>query len=159
MHLLPRVLLAAAYLVTAGLSWANPISPVGYWKTIDDKTELAMAIVEIYPTEEGTLEAKVVEILDEEHGPNPRCQECPGELRDKPVMGMVVMWDLKEDDGRWTGGRILDPRKGKVYKAKVALTDEGNLEVRGYIGLSLFGRTQIWRPVEPTDDAFNRHGS
>ena len=66
-------------------------------------------------------------------------------MKDKPVLGLRILWDLGEDGNQWSGGRVLDPDNGKVYKCYVALEDGGRkLKVRGFIGVSLLGRTQIW---------------
>src|SRR3546814_6005144 len=67
-------------------------------------------------------------------------------------MGMEILWGLKKDDGQWDGGQILDPEKGKVYGAKLSLADDGQkLNVRGFVGFSLLGRTQTW--IRETDPA------
>ena len=120
----------------------------GQWRTIDDETGRAKSVVEIAMTPDG-LEGKVVEILHSDRGPNPLCEKCPGDRRGKPITGMVILWGLSKDkEGRWSGGRILDPTKGKIYKAKLELREDGRLAVRGFIGFSLLGRTQVWEPVE-----------
>ena len=120
----------------------------GQWRTIDDETGRAKSVVEIAMTPDG-LQGRVVEILHSDRGPNPLCEKCPGERRGKPITGMVILWGLRKDkDGSWSGGKILDPAKGKIYKAKLRLQEDGRLAVRGFIGFSLLGRTQIWDPVE-----------
>ena len=73
------------------------------------------------------------------------CEACSGELKDKPVQGMQILQGLKADGDWYEGGTILDPNNGKVYKAKLRVVDGGaKLEVRGFIGISLLGRTQTW---------------
>jgi uncharacterized protein (DUF2147 family) len=59
---------------------------------------------------------------------------------------MTILWGLKPDGKRvWSGGNILDPAKGKTYRAKVTLLDGGEkLEMRGYLGIEALGRTQTW---------------
>ncbi|WP_066097265.1 DUF2147 domain-containing protein [Xanthomonas massiliensis] len=121
-------------------------SPVGRWKTIDDETGKVKSIVEIFEADKGTLAGKVVQVLQSDHGPHPLCVKCDGERKNKPIEGMVILWGLKPD-GRevWSGGSVLDPAKGKTYKAKVSLTDGGSkLQLRGYIGIEALGRTQTW---------------
>ena len=71
----------------------------------------------------------------------------PAELlgKDQRIVGMEILRNMKPDGDEWTGGEILDPETGKTYKAKMKLADDGkNLVVRGYIGFSLFGRSQTW---------------
>lgn len=121
----------------------------GDWRTIDDETGRAKSIVRITETAEGTLQGRVVEILHSDRGPDPLCEECPGERRGQPIRGMVILWDLKAGDpGEWTGGRILDPTRGKVYRARLRLLEDGRLEVRGYLGISLLGRSQVWQRAD-----------
>jgi len=79
------------------------------------------------------------------HGTNPICDKCEGERHNKPVVGMVIMWGVKKDGDVWDSGQILDPGKGKTYKVKLSLSDDGQkLDVRGYIGMPMLGRTQTW---------------
>lgn len=76
---------------------------------------------------------------------SPTCTKCEGALKDAPVIGLVILSGLKKDGAEYTGGQILDPDSGKVYSSKIRLTDGGEkLNVRGYIGVSMLGRSQIW---------------
>jgi uncharacterized protein (DUF2147 family) len=140
--------LGALAALCAGSAFAADMSPVGKWKTIDDKTGKEKSIVEI--TESGgALTGKVVQVLNSEKGPNPLCEACTGERKDKPVTGMIIMWGLHKDDDVWDGGSILDPNNGKTYSVKLTPTDGGSkLQVRGFIGWSLLGRTQVWSRVQ-----------
>ena len=123
-------------------------SPVGKWQTIDDKTGKVKSVVEIYDAGNGTLSGKVAELINPERGPDELCVACKGENHNKPVTGMVITWGLKRDGKTWEGGKILDPKNGKVYSAKMTPSDDGKtLDVRGYIGFSLLGRTQTWKRV------------
>src|SRR5690606_6017839 len=117
-------------------------TPVGRWTTIDDSTGKPKSIVEIEQAANGTLTGKVVEILQSDKGPNPVCDKCDGERKGKPIKGMTILWGLKPDGAQvWDGGSILDPAKGKTYKAKITLTDGGKkLQMRGYIGIEALGR-------------------
>lgn len=143
------LLLLAAGLLPATIALAASDTPVGTWKTIDDETGKAKAIVEI-SAENGALQGKVIEVLQSDQGDNPVCKECEGERHNQPVEGMTILWGLERDGDQWEGGHILDPNNGKIYKAKMELTDNGeSLKVRGYIGFSLLGRTQVWQRAEP----------
>ena len=135
------VLLSAA----AGFASADVNSPAGLWKTIDDKTGKERSFVRITESN-GVFEGKVEKIYDEP-GDDPQhlCKECEGERRDKPIIGMTILWGLKKDGEQYAGGEILDPKNGSIYRAKMRLLDGGKkLEVRGFIGVSLFGRSQTW---------------
>jgi len=117
-------------------------SPVGRWKTIDDETGKVKSIVEITEAN-GTLQGKVVEILQSDRGPNPVCDKCEGGNKNKPVKGMTILWGLKKDGDQWTGGTVLDPAKGKTYKSKVKLIDGGaKLGMSGCI--AFICREQVW---------------
>ena len=133
----------------AGTVHADP-SPIGSWKTIDDDTHEAKALVEI--TEQGgVLTGHIVKLFrhpDEEQ--DPLCKPCEGERHDQRVLGMTILWDFHRDGDVWDGGEILDPEEGKIYRCKLHLIDGGaKLEVRGFIGISLLGRTQVWERVGP----------
>jgi uncharacterized protein (DUF2147 family) len=133
----------------AGAEGAAPAAlstPEGRWRTIDDATGKAKSVIEISADPaSGRLRGRIVELIDPDEE-NPLCEECKGELHDQPILGMVVLTGLKQENARkWGGGRILDPENGKSYKVRVELKEAGRvLEVRGYIGFSLLGRTQRW---------------
>jgi uncharacterized protein (DUF2147 family) len=125
-------------------------SPLGRWRSIDDATGKPKAVIEIYDAGSGKLSAKIVELLDTSEGPNPLCDECSGARKNKPILGMVIAWGLKREGRHWTGGRILDPENGKEYSVKMTPIDAGKkLEVRGFVGLALLGRTQVWHRIAP----------
>ncbi|MEA9793794.1 DUF2147 domain-containing protein [Xanthomonas campestris pv. raphani] len=141
-----KTLIVALPLAAASLLAQAADSPVGRWKTIDDETGKPKSVVQIEQAANGTLSGKVVEILQSNHGPNPTCDKCDGALKGKPIKGMTILWGLKPDGTAvWGGGSVLDPAKGKTYKAKVTLTDSGRkLQMRGYVGIEALGRTQTW---------------
>ena len=132
------------------LAWpalASDQSPVGRWRSIDDATGKAKAVIEIAEGKDGALSAKIVQLIDTRNGPNPRCDQCKGKRRNQPILGMTIAWGLRpERNGRWGGGTILDPENGKEYSVRMTLVERGRkLEVRGFLGLSLLGRTQVWQ--------------
>ena len=140
-----RIRFVALLLVMLPLAAFAQNTPVGKWRTIDDKTGKVKSIVEIYETTDGTLAGKVLQVLDSEKGPNPVCDACKGANHNKPITGMVIAWGLRHEGTTWDDGKILDPKNGKVYSAKMTPTDDGRkLQVRGYIGFSLLGRSQTW---------------
>lgn len=118
----------------------------GKWKTIDDKSGEAKSIVEIFK-KNGKVYGKVIEILDPTKQ-KATCRNCPEEFNGKPILGMVILNDLEKDGDEYSGGTVLDPNNGKVYKCLIALEGPNKLEVRGYIGFSLIGRSQYWERVE-----------
>ncbi len=115
---------------------------IGKWKTIDDKTGKPKSIIEIYE-KDGKIYGKIIDILNPANKKN-ICTECSGSEKNKPVMGMVLINGLTKDDEEYNGGTIIDPTNGKIYKCYIALEGQDKLKVRGYIGLSIIGRTQYW---------------
>lgn len=147
-----RFALIAASLLVAAAAGAATTTPVGTWTQVDDATGKPKSIIEITQQPDGTLQGVVKTVLLSDQGPNPVCEECEGERHNKPVEGMTIMWGVKKTgENEWSDGQILDPGNGKTYKVKLSLKDNGQkLDVRGYVGLSLFGRTQTWnRKSEP----------
>ncbi|TCO40451.1 DUF2147 domain-containing protein [Dokdonella fugitiva] len=141
--------LLALALLAGAPAFAAENTPVGTWTTIDDATGKPKSIVQITETD-GKLEGKVLEVLQSEQGPHPVCKACDGERKDKPVEGMVILWDVVKDGDVWDGGRILDPKNGKTYKVKLTMLDGGQkLDVHGYIGFALLGRSQVWERKSP----------
>jgi uncharacterized protein (DUF2147 family) len=119
---------------------------VGKWKTIDDETGQEKSIIEIYE-KDGKVYGKVLEILDVEHKKSV-CSNCSGTDKNKPILGMTVIKGLSKDGDEYNSGKILDPKNGKLYKCYITLENKDKLKVRGYIGISLFGRTQYWYRVK-----------
>ena len=125
---------------------AKAQSVFGKWQSIDSETGKAEAIIEIYK-EKNKAYAKVVDILN----PDDRdkiCIYCKDKNKDKPILGMIIVDGLKENGDVWSGGKILDPKNGNYYKCYITLVNNSKLKLRGYIGISLFGRTEYWNKVE-----------
>jgi uncharacterized protein (DUF2147 family) len=117
-------------------------SPVGLWRTIDDATQQPKALVRIVE-QGGVLAGRIEKLLA--YKPDVLCEQCTDERRGKPVQGMTILSGLKPEGGEWTGGEVLDPVTGKVYRARIKLADAGRkLEMRGYVGVPTLGRTQVW---------------
>ncbi len=118
---------------------------VGVWKTIDDDTGEAKSYVTLYK-ENGKVFGKITKLLQK--GPETLCDKCKGNLKNKKILGMVVLTNLFQDGQYWRGGKILDPNNGKFYTCKIWLDDDNSdkLNVRGYIGP--FYRTQEWFRVK-----------
>lgn len=140
-----KLLLTSFVLLFGVIAYAQ--SAVGTWKTVDDKTGKEKSHVKIYETKNGTLQGEVVKILTPGKE-NAKCTDCKGDKKDKPINGLTMLWGMKKDGDGWTGGTILDPNSGKEYKCKMKLVDKNTLEVRGFIGVSLLGRTQTWTRVQ-----------
>jgi uncharacterized protein (DUF2147 family) len=145
---MPRLLLGVLFLAAPALLLA---SPVGLWKTIDDATSAERAVVRI-SEQDGKLIGEIIEVLDTEADPEAVCRLCTDDRKDAPIVGLAIIRDVPAAGnarGIWDGGEILDPNDGKVYRVRLSLADNGRrLEVRGYIGRPLFGRTQVWQRAD-----------
>lgn len=116
---------------------------VGRWKTIDDKDGSTKSIVFIFKATNGKYYGKVEKLFK---NPDKKCTECEGANKDKAVLGMVVVNGMIEKEGSLTGGTILDPNNGKVYRCNISFDAKtGNLDVRGSLDkFGMIGRTQTW---------------
>jgi uncharacterized protein (DUF2147 family) len=124
-------------------------TPVGLWKTIDDHSKKERSLIRI--TESGgVLTGRIEKTLDPDAKPGEVCEKCTDERKDKPLIGMALIRNTKQnanDKAIWDGGDITDPDNGKVYKLRLKPQDGGKtLEVRGYIGP--FYRNQTWLRAE-----------
>ena len=136
MHLL-LIFIASIFLTPVQTS-----KVIGEWVTIDDATGREKSVVMLYE-EKGQLYGSIQELLLPEDA-GKRCENCKGELKDQPIVGMKIINGLVPEDGSWTSGTILDPANGKDYDCTLRLEDDNTLLVRGYIGFSFIGRTQKW---------------
>jgi len=123
---------------------ADPASPIGLWKTIDDKTGKPTGLIRIYEHD-----GKYFGKLEESFKPGAEhrvCAVCTDERKDQPIIGLSIIRNLQHEDNEYTGGDILDPESGSVYRCKIHLEQDGTrLVVRGFIGFSLLGRSQTWQ--------------
>jgi len=139
---------ALGLVLSAGAALAQS-SPVGLWKTIDDDGKTEKSLVRIVDAG-GVLGGKIEKIFDPAKQ-DAKCDKCSDERKDQPVLGMAILRQIKKDANaeHWDGGDILDPNNGKLYKVRLKPVDGGKkLEVRGYIGMPMLGRTQTWVRVE-----------
>lgn len=119
----------------------------GIWQQFDDTTGRLQALVRITRTEDGLYQGFVEKLIPAPGDDlNPKCESCRDHRRNQPVLGMQIIEGLKRvDDSLYEGGRILDPDNGEIYRLKIVPLEKGTkLDVRGYIGIALFGRSQIW---------------
>lgn len=141
--------LAVSLLVLASLSAAHAqqeLSPalqaaVGHWQVIDDEGK-PNGQVDIYLVN-GELFGKVTQLRPGRR-PSDICVKCPGDLKDHPILGLVVFRNFRPQDDIWANGTVVDPDNGKEYKAKIWTVGHDKLRMRGYLGISLLGRTQTW---------------
>lgn len=134
-----------ALLLGALLTAQASDSPVGLWRTIDDKTGKEKSLVRVVEVN-GEFKASIEKLFREPHEEqNPNCDKCPGDRKNKPVLGMTIMTGLKKTGSEYEGGEILDPANGKIYRCKMWTAEGGKkLNVRGFVGVAVLGRTQVW---------------
>jgi uncharacterized protein (DUF2147 family) len=135
--------LSALFVIQNSL-YPQQASPVGFWNTINDTDGQPTAVVEIREVDH-ELTGTVRALLVPADSADSICTKCPGDRRGQRIVGMEILRGLHADGDEWTGGEILDPVSGKTYRAKLKLIDHGEkLVVRGYLGFSMFGRSQTW---------------
>jgi uncharacterized protein (DUF2147 family) len=146
-----KILLAAVATIAlaCGAALAQEASPVGLWKNIDDETGKPKALIRITENK-GELSGKIEKLFKAANeDQNPKCDKCEGARKDQSIIGMTILWGMKPEGAEFNGGQILDPANGKVYKSKMSFADNSNkLNVRGYIGMPMLGRTQSWVRAE-----------
>ena len=129
---------------------------LGYWRQIDDRTGYINSIIRLEKNPvNGTYQGRVVRLVNRPGFTHPTiCKGCPGEFRNKPLVGMVPIWDAKPNPANPNEihqGRAMDPLNRKVYSGKARLSADGRrLTMRGYVGVSALGRSQTW--IRATDD-------
>jgi len=125
-------------------------TPVGLWKTIDDKTKSERALVRISESG-GVFSGRIEKLLAADAKPDAKCDKCEDDRKGMPIVGMEIVRGVKKADAEntWDGGTILDSVEGKIYKVRMQSADGGKkLEVRGFVGMPMLGRTQTWLRVE-----------
>lgn len=128
-------------------SAVNVTTPVGYWQQYDDHTGQIESILHIYQKNGDLLATPIKAFPVNGRVPDVYCTKCTGALKSVKIIGMTVMWGMKQaNTTQWSGGHIVDPKSGKVYRCKLTLINNGQqLKVRGYLGVPLLGRSQVWK--------------
>jgi hypothetical protein len=146
--------LVAGFMAT--LAWTGPLHAVtpepsvaGLWEQFDDHGHSWFLFFE----RGGVYEGAVVKMyLKPSEPPNPICSGCKGDQKNAPVFGLVIVKNMQRHGLQYDNGKIIDPRNGNVYDAKMKLSPDGQrLTLRGYLGIELFGQDQIWKRLP--DDA------
>lgn len=139
-----QLAVAAALMAGAVGAWAQTDTPAGVWRTIDDKTGQAKALIKI-TEKNGEYVGTIEKGLGPDADPNRICTACTDYRKGQKMIGMQILNGLRKDGDEYDGGKILDPESGMTYGCKVKVIDGGQkLQVRGYLGISLLGRTQTW---------------
>lgn len=140
--------LAALMFVAFSVPATAQMTPVGLWKSLDEKTGAPKSEVRI-SDQGGVLTGKVERLLREGADPHAVCDKCTDDRKNAPMVGLEIIRGAKQAEGKtvWEDGKILDPENGKTYTLRLTPVEGGKkLEVRGSIGP--FGRTQTWVRVQ-----------
>jgi uncharacterized protein (DUF2147 family) len=140
-----------AICLLTGAGWAQAqMSPIGLWQSIDDGNGQPKAEISIAQRSDGGLSGKVERSLQAQPSPETNCVLCTDDRKNQPKIGLEIIRGGRQAEGKevWEGGRILDPENGKEYSLRLTPTEGGRkLEVRGYIGAPILGRTQVWNRI------------
>ena len=142
-RLLNQLFIAITLIFCVGHLKSQTNDPItGSWRTFDDETNQPAAIV-LISEKNGLFSGVVTKLLVP--SALPTCEKCSDARKAKPVIGMEILTGLKKTADSYSGGEILDPDNGEIYRATIRLADQGNkLDLRAFIGIPLLGRTQTW---------------
>jgi uncharacterized protein (DUF2147 family) len=132
-----------------GLATAQ-VTPVGSWYSIDDKTGEVKSLV-VISEKDGVLTGRIDKLLRKGADQNAICKDCTDDRKDKPLLGLEIIRGAKQAQGKdvWEEGTIVNPEGGTVYKLRLTPIDGGQkLEVRGFVGFALLGKTQTWQRAQ-----------
>lgn len=129
--------------IFSSAAFANPVTPAGFYQIIDESNNQPSSIVQI-ETSFGTVSGKVVKVYG---NPNAVCSKCSGELKNKPIVGMTIMWGFNQSTQGYTSGKILAVKRGQVYDATIALSDDAQSLIVS-VKTPLGTKQQIWKKVQ-----------
>ncbi|NNP68003.1 DUF2147 domain-containing protein [Acinetobacter sp. Ac_5812] len=145
MHMFTKLISSLFLFSLSHVAFAQDIA--GIWQSVDDVTGAPKGQVEIIQEADGSYTGKIIKITPRTgYTPKELCTGCPAPYTNKPILGLNAISKLKhKKDLTYTGGKILDPNSGRVYSLTAKLSSNGQrLHLRGYVGVSVLGRSQIW---------------
>lgn len=113
----------------------------GMWRVVDDEDGVEKSIVEIFE-KNNAYYGRVVKIL--ETSKRTHCEKCHGDLKGKPLTGMIILYDLEKTSNGGKNGKIIDPSSGKIFSCNIELQAPDKLKLRGYLGMPTVGKTSYW---------------
>lgn len=147
--MIKKIILSCCLAVPSFSVFAETDRLVGTWRSIDDTTGFSKALIEIQKDSKGIYTAKIVDVIPRPgYTPKTHCYKCPAPFTNQPILGIQILNKMIADTtkpGEYKGGTILDPLSGKMYKARLKLNpDASRLTVRGFVGVQVIGRSQLW---------------
>jgi len=142
--------LIALIAVASSAFAAAQMTPVGSWHSFDDKTGELKSLV-VISEQDGVLNGRIEKLLRKEADQAAVCKDCTDDRKDKPMLGLEIVRGAKKVEGKdvWEGGTIVNPEGGTIYKLRMTPIEGGQkLEVRGFVGFALLGKTQTWVRVQ-----------
>ena len=129
------------FLIGLFLSSSGYTQVTGLWRVVDDKDGVEKSIVQIFE-QNNMYYGRIVRLLAASK--RTHCEKCYGDLKGKPLTGMIIMFDLEKTPKGGKNGKVLDPGSGNIYSCSIELVGPDKLKLRGYLGVPSVGKTSYW---------------
>lgn len=157
-NMILKAILSASLLMSTSMLFASTAGLEGYWRSMDDRTGEPLSIIEFKKQTNGTYTGTIVHRYANATGfTMTHCTKCPAPFTNKPLLGLEFFSGLTQDPKKpdtYINGKIVEPKSGNIYNGKARVSSDGRrLHLRGYQGVSILGRTQVWLRVNDFQEA------